>query len=113
MKRSRGPEERRHTPPKQALCVTASDVARLDILQGLLSTLNDPKASAASLARYVEQSTVLSARIDVRFRLRNPNRGVPPLVQQIAILGNREIENVLLELLEDIVTLHSELADVG
>jgi hypothetical protein len=35
------------------------------------------------------------------------------MVQQIAILGNREIENVLLELLEDIVTLHSELADVG
>jgi hypothetical protein len=113
MTRSQHPDAHTAQPPGSAVRVTARDVARLDVLQRLLTILNDPQASAGSLARHVEQSSVLSARVEARFCLRNPNRTPPSLVQQIAILGNREIEALLLELLEDIIVFHSEIQRSG
>jgi hypothetical protein len=109
MKRPPLPQDRVSAPTPAQLRVSASDLERLDAIQGLLTTLNDPRASAGSLARYVQESSVLSARIEDRYRQRNIGKNPPRLAEQIAILGNREIEGVLLELLEDIVALHSEL----
>jgi hypothetical protein len=88
--------------------VRAQDVARIDVLQKLLLTLNDPAASASAIAGHVEQYPVLRARVEVRFRQRHGDRALPRPAAQIAALGNRELEAVLLELLEDIVTFHSE-----
>jgi hypothetical protein len=113
MTRSQHPDTPASQAPGGAVRVTARDVARLDVLQRLLTILNDPQASAGSLARHVEPSSVLAARVEARFCVRNPGRTAPSLVQQIAILGNREIEALLLELLEDIIVLHSELQETG
>jgi hypothetical protein len=91
--------------------VRAEDVARIDILQKLLTTLNDPAASASAIAGHIEQYPVLRARIEVRFRQRHAGRDVPRPAAQIAAIGNRELEAVLLQLLEDIVTFHSERSE--
>jgi hypothetical protein len=115
MRRRPAPEARPSKPPPREadLLVAPTDLARIDIVQGLLSTLNDPRASAVQLVRHIQQSLVLSSRIEARFRQRHANREVPGLGEQIALLGNREIESVLFELLEDLVVLHSESKDGG
>ena len=94
--------------------VRAEDVARIDVLQELLLTLNDPAASAVAIGRHVEQYPVLRARLEARFRQRYPDR-VPPRrpSAQVAALGNRELEGVLFQLLEDIVAFHTERSAVS
>ncbi len=91
--------------------VTAADFERIDVLQAILSTLNDPRASAHALARDVARFPVLEARIAVRYRGRVSGGHPVKLAEQIARLGNREIEGILLELLEDVVVVGSELAE--
>jgi len=91
--------------------VTAQDIKRIDQLSALLSTLNDPRAGADALARHVAAIPVLEARISARFAQDYPNRKRPAIGQQIALLGNRVLESILLELLEDIITLHSETSE--
>jgi hypothetical protein len=99
----------RTTPPADATAVTVADLARISALQSLLVTLNDPRAGADVLARHVAAIPVLAARVAQCFAQHHPNRSRHELAQQIALLGNRKLEGVLLELLEDIVTLHSEV----
>jgi hypothetical protein len=97
-------------PPSKRREVNETDLERLDALGALLLTLNDPRASAVSVARHVRSLDVLAARIEQRFVLLQA--GPPPgLTEQIALLGNRELEAILLGLLEDVVTLHSTLRD--
>jgi hypothetical protein len=91
--------------------VDASDLDRLDVLGALLLTLNDPRASAVNVARHVRDLEVLCARIEDRFTQLQKGGSVPKLAEQIALLGNRELEIILLGLLEDVVTLHSTLHD--
>jgi hypothetical protein len=88
--------------------VVAEDVERIQVLCDLLLALNDPAASARTIAKYVEQYPVLRARIEVRYRQRCGDRALPRPASQIATLGNRELEVVLLQLLEDIVTFHCD-----
>jgi hypothetical protein len=114
MRRRLVAEPRPSQPPRaEDLLVAERDLERIDIVHGLLATLNDPRASAGQLVRHIQQSHVLSSRIEARFRQRHANREVPSLSEQIALLGNREIESVLFELLEALVELHSELKDAG
>ncbi len=102
----------RDRPPTAAeLVVSAADVERLDVLQSILTTLNDPRASAAALARDAERFPVLAARIGARYRARVSGSHAPRLAEQIVRLGNRELEAILLELLEDVVIVGSELAE--
>ena len=89
--------------------VGPSDLTRLDTLNALLTTLNDPRASAGSVARHVAGLEVLAARIEDRYLQRRGGRA-PGLAEQIALLGNRELESLLLGYLEDVVSLHSDLA---
>jgi hypothetical protein len=102
---------RRDTSPvrEDPTRVTAQDLQRIDQISSLLSTLNDPRAGADALARHVSAIPVLEARIAARFAQDYPNRKKPGNGQQIALLGNRVLESILLELLEDIITLHSEV----
>jgi hypothetical protein len=95
-------------PEEERTEVRAQDVERIDVLQKLLATLNDPAASAQTIAGHVEQYPVLRTRIEARFRQRYGERALPRTSAQIAALGNRELEGVLFQLLEDIVTFHSE-----
>jgi hypothetical protein len=98
-------------PSPDDLRVTAADIAGIDVLQSILAVLNDPRASAGSLANQIRRSRVLSARIADHFHRRNVRHPPQELAQQIAIIGNRELEALLLQVLEDVITLHSEMAE--
>ena len=89
--------------------VTVADLGRITVVQSILKTLNDPRAGADVLARQVAGIPVLKARVAQRFTQHHPNRAHLELAQQIALLGNRTLEGILFELLEDIVMLHSEV----
>jgi hypothetical protein len=89
--------------------VTVADLGRITVVQSILKTLNDPRAGADVLARQVAAIPVLKARVGRRFVQHHPNRALPELAQQIALLGNRMLESILFELLEDIIMLHSEV----
>jgi hypothetical protein len=95
-------------PPEDPTTVRDQDVERLSVLQDLLLTLNDPLAGARKIAWHVEQYPVLRARIAARYRHLHGARVLPKPTEQIATLGNRELEQLLLQLLEDIVTFHCE-----
>ncbi len=93
--------------------VTVADLGRIDQISALLRTLNDPSAGAVALAKHVETIPVLKERIAIRFARRATAHGRVDTAQQIARLGNRVLESILLELLEDIVALHSETQEIG
>ena len=99
------------SPSPDDLRVTEADVKNIDILQSILAVLNDPRASAERLATHIRKSRVFTARIGDHFRRRNVRHPPQQLTQQIAIMGNRELEALLLQLLEDVITLHSEMAE--
>jgi len=95
-------------PQDDSARVTAADLENIGKISALLTALNDPKAGADVLARHVEAIPVLKERIAIRFAQRMTSRGRVAAATQIALLGNRVLEGILLELLEDIVALHSE-----
>jgi len=97
------------TAPDDLTRVTVDDLERIGALQSLLSTLNDPRAGADVLARHIAAMPVLKARVESRFKQHHPNFKKHGLAQQIALLGNRVLEGILLELLEDLVMLHSDV----
>jgi len=70
--------------------VDRTDLAGLDRVTALLSTLNDPRASAMKVARDVAEIEVLVARVEDRF-IQRKGGPLPRLVEQIALLGNREL----------------------
>lgn len=103
-----------NTPARRASAedpaqVTVKDLARIDAIQSLLRTLNDPRAGADVLARHIGAIPVLRARVERRFARHYPNLTKHELSQQIALLGNRQLEAILGELLEDLVMLHAEV----
>jgi hypothetical protein len=97
------------SPPADPTRVTVADLDRISVVQSLLAALNDPRAGADILARHIAGIPVLKARVAQRFAQDHPNRTKHEGAQQIALLGNRVLEAILLELLEDLVTLHSEV----
>ncbi len=104
---------RTNPPPEESGRVVLGDLNRLGALSSLLATLNDPRAGADALARHVEQIPVLRVRVAQRFGREHPSWTKHGLPQQIALLGNRVLEGILLEILEDIVALHSGIGDPG
>jgi hypothetical protein len=96
------------TDPTQ---VTPADIERLDIIHALLGELNDPRASAVTIAPFIGAFPPLRARIEQAFRTRRPNAHAKNLAAQLALLGNREVEAVLLELLEDLTMLRADLEE--
>ena len=106
----RGPKERaEETVPDSACQVTAADLKRLDAIHQLLEALRDPLASSKLVEHRVKQIPVLTARM-IRFAQRNhPARNVTTLGGALGIVGNRGLEAVLLELLEDLTVLRADL----
>jgi hypothetical protein len=99
------------TVPEDPTRVTVADLKSIEAISALLLSFGDARAGADVLARHVLKIRVLEARIGKRFAARYPNRMRPEVAQQLALLGNRELEAILLELLEDVVTLASEMGD--
>ena len=89
------------------------DLQHLAFIHETLSVLNDECAGAPAIARCIEKLPPLRARLTRRFRALHAHtfRRPPPIVEQLAHLGNRELEGVLLELLEDLTVLRADLAD--
>lgn len=99
-------------PRKDSTRVVLADLARLEAVHTLLSALNDASASAATLAALVERVSPLRARLAARYRARFPSRSLPRIAEQLALLGNHELEHSLLEVLEDLTQLRYD-ADEG
>jgi hypothetical protein len=97
-------------PAVDPCAVTATDLKRIDDISALLLTFNDPRAGADVLSRHVERIPVLKARVLRRFEANHPGRKTREIGQMIALLGNRQLETILFELLEDIVALNSTVA---
>lgn len=95
-------------PRKDSTRVALGDLARLEAVHALLAALNDASAGAVALAALVERVSPLRARLAKRFRARFPSRALPRLPEQIAMLGNQELETALLQLLEDLTVLRAE-----
>lgn len=93
------------TSPLDPGAVTAEDLKYIEEISALLGTLNDPQAGADKLAQHVDRIQVLKVRIARRFLRVHPRGSLAGTAQQIALLGNRQLEAVLFELLEDIISL--------
>jgi len=106
----RGPTKPSDVPPRDSDCtVSAGDLKRLDAIHLLLEALRDPLASSKLIEHRVNQIPVLSARM-IRFARKGaPARNISNLAGALAVVGNRGLETVLLELLEDLTVLRADL----
>lgn len=106
----RGPKERADEEVPDSACrVSAGDLKRLEAIHQLLEALRDPLASSKLVEHRVKQIPVLSSRM-IRFAQRgHPARGITTLAGALGIVGNRGLETVLLELLEDLTVLRADL----
>src|SRR5580658_2983129 len=102
--RSKAPD----VPDESATQVRRGDLNRLGVLHDLLRVLNDPLAGAQQIALHVGRLPCLRARVTRRFAERLPGRNLPSLPEQVAALGNRALEGILLALLEDLTELRAE-----
>jgi hypothetical protein len=105
-------DDQRESRPRGPTSVTPADIERLDVIHALLAELNDPRASAVTIAPFIAAFPPLKARVEEAFRTRRPNAHAKNLASQLVLLGNRELEAVLLELLEDLTMLRADLLEV-
>jgi hypothetical protein len=91
--------------------VSVSDLRHLDVLRRILAVLDEPAASADALAKLIDAMPLLAARLGERFIDRH---GVPTSTTraELVLLGNRHLEGVLLQLLEDLTDLAAEQAGI-
>jgi hypothetical protein len=86
--------------------VGIEDLQHLGTLHNLLSALNDQYASVSKLAMLTSGSPVLTAR--VMKHAKNRLAATDTLHAALQLIGNRGLEKVLLEYLEDLTTLKAE-----
>jgi hypothetical protein len=72
-----------------------------------LAALNDQYASVSKLAMLTASSPVLTARVMKQAKSRS--KSVDSLNAALQLIGNRGLEKVLLEFLEDLTALKAEL----
>jgi hypothetical protein len=89
--------------------VSKDDLKRLGQVSELLSLLNDPYIGPFKLTDCIEKMPVLAARCRREAALVRPKNEVEHIERALNVLGNRGVEKVLLELLEDMTILKSEL----
>jgi hypothetical protein len=94
-------------PPPMRTGVSVEDLRHLDVVRRLLVLLNEPAASASEVARLVDEMPVLAARLGAHFAARVGGRPSTS-TSELAYLGNRELEGVLFQLLEDLTDLRAE-----
>jgi len=89
--------------------VQPADLKRLDLLRDLLQLLNDPYVGPLKLADTIANFPVFAARCRREAALYRPRPTVEDIDRALNVIGNRGIEKVLLELLEDLTILKSDL----
>jgi hypothetical protein len=87
------------------------DLKRLAQVSEVLTLLNDPYIGPFKLADCIQGLPVLAARCRREAALHRPRNEVEDIERALNVLGNRGIEKVLLELLEDMTILKSEIED--
>jgi hypothetical protein len=90
--------------------VCASDLQYLDVVRRILSVLHEPAAGAGALAQLVDEMPVLAARLGERL-VQHPE-ATTTTEEELAFLGNRRLEAVLFELLEDLTVLSADQAGI-
>lgn len=91
--------------------VAPEDLQRLQGIHDLLSTLNDPLASQTKIEKFCAATPVLCARLIAYARSVRPSMQVNRLSEALRFIGNRGVEFVLLQLLEDLTVLKADLED--
>jgi hypothetical protein len=89
--------------------IRPTDLGRLDLVKDLLSLLNDPYVGPYKLAETITNFPVFAARCRREAALSRPRSEVEDIERALNVIGNRGIEKVLLELLEDMTILKADL----
>ena len=89
--------------------VTPADLKLLPEIRRLLSALNDPVVSQREIDHLCTKVPVLARRIVAHARARAPLRDITRLDSALGLIGNRGLETVLLQLLEDLTVLKADL----
>lgn len=99
-------------PPRFAETrVTREDLSRLSDILKMLSLLNDEFAPAHKLAILINQMPPLKARVTQTYNLMFMGKALPSFQTQVGAIGNRQLETLLLEFLEDLTILRADLLD--
>jgi len=96
-------------PPLDDCRVQPSDLKRLHMVRELLRLLNDPYVGPLKLSETVANIPVFAARCRREAALFRPRSEVAQIDRALNVIGNRGIEKVLLELLEDLTILKSDI----
>ena len=86
-----------------------ADLVQLGPIHDLLRALNDPCAGATRVTELVSQVPLLAHRCIQAILVRRPTQRSATLSQALALLGNRGLETQLLQVLEDLTVLRSEI----
>ncbi len=89
--------------------IRPADLQRLDLVKDLLALLNDPYVGPYKLSETIEHIPVFAARCRREAALFRPRNEVEDIERALNVIGNRGIEKVLLELLEDMTILKADL----
>ncbi|HEY2405613.1 MAG TPA: hypothetical protein VGI10_06410 [Polyangiaceae bacterium] len=89
--------------------VKPQHLKELGKIQDLLRALNDPYAAGQSVERLVEKIPILAARCLNKAISRSTKIQINSLDHAIRLIGNRGLEGVLLELLEDLTIAKSQM----
>ncbi len=90
--------------------VVEEDLKVLDQIHVLLRALNDAYAGGPRVGQLVSNVPVLAARIVRRARKRFPAKANCTLPEAMTAIGNIGLESELLQLLEDLTVLSSEVS---
>jgi HD-like signal output (HDOD) protein len=99
----------RFQPQHDDCRVQATDLKRLDLVRELLQLLNDPYVGPMKLSETITHIPVFAARCRREAALYRPRSEVDSIERALNVIGNRGIEKVLLEVLEDLTILKSDL----
>jgi hypothetical protein len=99
------------TEPPPSIEPSREELKHLAALHSILSTLNDNTAGVNQLVRYLGDLPALAARVLVAARREARDRDVETVEHGLSILGNRGFEGVLLDYLEALTILKSDLED--
>jgi hypothetical protein len=90
--------------------VAEEDLKVLEQIHSLLRALNDAYAGGPRVGQLVANVPVLAARIVRRARKRFPAKANCTLPEAMTLIGNIGLESEIMQLLEDLTILSSELA---
>jgi len=90
--------------------VIEEDLKVLDEMHSLLRALNDAYAGGPRVGQLVANVPVLAARIVRRARKRFPAKANSTLYEAMTLIGNIGLESEIMQLLEDLTVLSSEVS---